>query len=129
MTTSRRNVLAFAAALVISPIVAYGASEPFESRAFEAALAEGGPVLVEVYAPWCPVCRAQTVILTDLAAEPQYSALRIIKVDFDSQKDVVRAFGAQFQSTLILFVGGAEVARSVGDTSPASIASMLGKAL
>lgn len=129
MTTSRRNVLAFAAALVISPIVAYGASEPFESRAFEAALAEGGPVLVEVYAPWCPVCRAQTVILTDLAAEPQYSALRIIKVDFDSQKDVVRAFGAQFQSTLILFVGGTEVARSVGDTSPASIASMLGKAL
>lgn len=37
MITCRRKVKALAAALVISPaIVAYGASEPFESRSFEA---------------------------------------------------------------------------------------------
>jgi hypothetical protein len=41
----------------------------------------------------------------------------------------VRALGAQAQSTLIVYADGAEVSRSVGDTSRETIASMLDMAL
>ena len=50
-------------------------------------------------------------------------------VDFDSQKDAVKYFGARVQSTLIAFKGETETGRSVGDTGRASIASLLNKTL
>ena len=45
------------------------------------------------------------------------------------RRDVVRAFGAQSQSTLIVFAGTEEVGRSVGVTDPASIETLLSQAL
>ncbi len=51
----------------------------------------------------------------------------VFRVDFDSQKDVVKAFGARMQSTLITFKGSQETGRSVGDTNPSSIAVLLDK--
>ena len=41
----------------------------------------------------------------------------------------MRNFKARMQSTLITFKGGEEVARSVGDTNPDSIADLLALAL
>ena len=121
----RRAVAALAAALVALSASAAEYAEPFEQARFDAALEAGGPVLVEVSAPWCPTCRAQQAILTDLLAEPDYAAFTAFEVDFDTRKDVLRAFRAQTQSTLIVFAGGAEVGRSVGDTRPDGIAALL----
>ena len=53
----------------------------------------------------------------------------MFKVDFDTQKDDVRALKATSQSTLIVFKGETEKGRSVGDTNAASIAALLDKAL
>jgi thioredoxin 1 len=50
-------------------------------------------------------------------------------VDFDSQKQEVRDFGARWQSTRIVFKGAKEVGRSVGDTDPSTIAALLAKAM
>jgi hypothetical protein len=50
-------------------------------------------------------------------------------VDFDSQKDAVKYFGARMQSTLIAFKGEKETGRSVGDTNRSSIAALLSKTL
>src|SRR6516225_560867 len=61
-------------------------------------------------------------ILSDLMAEPKV-------VDFDTQKDAVRFFGARMQSTLIAFKGTTETGRSVGETERSSIAALLNKAL
>ena len=85
--------------------------------------------LVEITAPWCPVCRAQKPILSELTAAPQFKNLAVFEVDFDSRKDVVRAFGAQTQSTLIAFKGAKEVGRSVGDTNARSIEDLLDRAI
>ena len=51
----------------------------------------------------------------------------MFKVDFDSQKDVVRAMGAQMQSTLIVFRGKDERGRSTGQTDPGVIRALLDK--
>ena len=124
-----RAVLAAAvAALLPLPALASTAS-PYTPAAFKAAQSAGEPVLIEIHADWCPTCKAQTPIIQRLAADPKFAKLKIFRVDFDGQKDVVKQFGATMQSTLIVFNGAAEKGRSVGDTKEASIASLLAKAL
>jgi thioredoxin-like negative regulator of GroEL len=102
---------------------------PFTEQAFKAAQASGSPILVEIHADWCPTCKAQQPILDQLTAQPKFKELKIFRVDFDSMKPAVKAFGARMQSTLIVFKGSAEQARSVGDTKEASIAALLDKSL
>ena len=97
--------------------------------AFEAAERAGGPILVDVAASWCPTCRAQAPILDQLVSEPKFKNLQVFVLDFDSQKDALRMFGVQQQSTLIVFNGATEVGRSVGDTGKASIEALLAKGL
>lgn len=135
MTPSRRAFLALAvaatggAAWAAHSVAEAGSSAGFEQGAFEAALAAGKPVLVEISAPWCSVCRAQKKILSELFADPRFTGVVALDVDFDSQGDVVRAFRAQRQSTLIVFAGGREIARSVGDSSRAGLTALLEAAL
>ena len=97
----------------------------FDRVQFNAAQQAGRPILVDIWASWCPTCAAQEPIIEQLTASPDYRDLLIFRVDFDSQKDIVRAFGARSQSTLIAFHGTRETGRSVGDTDPNSIAKLL----
>ena len=102
---------------------------PFSASAFKAAQMAGDPILVEIHADWCPTCKAQKPILDKLTADPKFKQLKIFRVDFDSMKPVVKQFGAQMQSTLIVFKGLAEQGRSVGDTRESSISALLNKSL
>jgi thiol-disulfide isomerase/thioredoxin len=132
---SRRTVLLAAAALgtaasVAAWVPAYGASrQAFDAKAFADAQKAGKPILIAIHATWCPTCAAQKPILSELLADRKFTDMAYFVVDFDSQKDIVRRFGAQMQSTLIAFHGSTERARSVGDTNHDSIAALLDKTL
>ena len=104
-------------------------SMKYSQTDFEMAQKAGKQILVEITAPWCPTCKAQAPILSELRAQPKFKDLTVFSVDFDSQKDVVRALKATSQSTLIVFKGAAEMGRSVGDTKKESIEGLLGKSL
>jgi thiol-disulfide isomerase/thioredoxin len=128
---SRRSVLlaaVAASAAVAMPAFAAG-PQPFNDAAFAQAQKAGKPIFVAIHASWCPICKAQTPILAELMADPRFKDLVYFTIDFDSQKDLVRRFGARMQSTLISFKGAAEQGRSVGDTNRASIAALLNKVL
>jgi thioredoxin-like negative regulator of GroEL len=123
---------ALGAALLAIPLIsaAWAATQtPFSSAAFQKAQAEGKPILIAVHADWCATCKAQTPIINELTAQPTFKDLAIFRVDFDSQKEDVRRFGAQAQSTLIVFKGARETGRSVGDTKRESLAALLDKAI
>lgn len=107
---------------------AMAAGQGFDQAAFDALLKQGKPVLVHVHADWCPTCKAQDAVLSDLLKTPELQGLTALRVDFDAQKDVVKTFKARSQSTLIVFKGGKEVGRSTGDTKKESIAALLKKA-
>lgn len=129
---SRRHFLAsslFASALISSSVAFAGKRVDYSPAAFDAAQKAGRSILVEIHAPWCPTCRAQAPILSQLEGQAKFKDLLVVHVDFDSQKDAVHRFGARMQSTLITFKGTAETARSVGDTSATSIATLLDKAV
>jgi thioredoxin 1 len=114
------------AAASLASVPAHAAEwKPFTPAALAEAQKAGKPILVHIFAAWCPVCRAQKPIIEEFAAEPQYKNLVVLDVDFDTQKGDVRALGAQSQSTLIAYKGDKEVGRSVGDTNANSIAEML----
>ena len=128
---SRRSVL-FATVAAISALAApalAAETKTFDPDSFAAAPQAGQPILVAVHASWCPTCKAQKPILSELMAEPKFKDLVCFVVDFDSQKEAVKYFGARMQSTLITFKGATETGRSVGDTEPSSIAALLNMTL
>ena len=126
---SRRSVVL--AAIAASAAFITQAMEPkaFDAKAFAAAQQAGKPILVAVHASWCPTCKAQKPILSELLARPEFKDLVYFVVDFDSQKDVVKQFGARVQSTLIAFKGETEAGRSAGDTERSTISALLHKTL
>jgi thioredoxin 1 len=130
---SRRSVLlsallATAGAAVATPVFAVG-PQPFDNQAFAAAQKAGKPIFVAIHATWCPTCKAQKPILSELMADPKFKDLVYFTIDFDTQKDLVRRFGARMQSTLISFIGSKEQGRSVGDSNRASISDLLNMVL
>ena len=101
----------------------------WDEAAFDAAKAAGKPILLEIHAVWCPTCKTQAPILGELTSEPKYADLQVFKIDFDTQKDLLKKLNVRMQSTLIVYKQGAEVGRSVGDTSRDSIAELLSKTI
>jgi thiol-disulfide isomerase/thioredoxin len=124
----RRTLFAALAGIALAAPALAG-NMAFKTGDFDKARMSGKPVLVEVTAPWCPTCKAQKPILSELKAQPRFKDLTVFEVDFDSQKDALRTLGVQKQSTLIVYKGGQEVGRSTGETSKAAIEGLLAKAL
>ena len=85
-------------------------TRPFTKEAFDAAAAEGKTILVDFYAPWCPVCRAQEPKVT-ARLNGDFKHVVAFRVDYDSNAMLRKAMNVQKQSTLILFKGRSELAR------------------
>ena len=128
---SRRDVLTLASLVLAAGLApsAAGETRPFSDSAFEAAQKSGKPILVEVSAPWCPICKTQKPILAKLSSDARFKDLQIFDIDFDSQKDLLKRLNVRMQSTLIAYKGATEVGRSVGETQPEWIEGLLEKAL
>ncbi|KQT53413.1 thioredoxin [Methylobacterium sp. Leaf456] len=126
----RRTLLALLAAAPLGLAPAQAADFlPYTPEALAAAQKAGKPILVEISAPWCPICKTQKPILAKLGADPRFKDLQVFDVDFDSQKPALRALNARMQSTLIAFKGENEVGRSIGETQPEWIEGLVEKAL
>ena len=124
-----------AVAALLMPSVAYvrtaqaASFEKWDQAAFDKAQAEGRPVLLYIEASWCPTCAKQTPTLSSLMDDKTFRDMAVFRVNFDTQKDVVRGFGATMQSTLIVFHGKTETGRAVGETKPEAIRALLATAL
>lgn len=130
MITRRTAFALFAVVLTAFSGNAFAAERvAFDRDAFEAGLKSGKPILVDITASWCSTCQRQKAIVTELMQKPEFAGFTIFEVDYDTEKDIMRAFGAQQRSTLIVFKGGVEVGRIVGDTSWTSIDALLAKAV
>ncbi len=127
---TRRSMFAIVAATLAAFALPARAAEPlaFTPEAFTAAQKADKSILVHITAGWCPTCRAQKTVLSQLESEAQFKELVVFDVDFDAQKPIVAAFKARSQSTLIVFKGAKEIDRAVGETDPGAIDALLVKA-
>ena len=126
---ARAILLAIAVAISGAASAAAFEQKKFDPASFKAAQGSNKSILVDISATWCPTCKAQHAVLQSLATKPEYADLVVFEVDFDTQKDAVRSFGARQQSTLIAFKGTQETRRLVGETGAAPIEELLKSSL
>jgi len=127
MKSLLRALIAVAAFVAVS-VSSAAEIKPYDKATFDALQAAGKPVVLHVYADWCPTCKQQTPIIAELVAQPAFKDYTVLKVNFDTQKDLLKVLGVGTQSTLIVYRGKTEVARTVGDTGKDSITATLRKA-
>jgi thioredoxin 1 len=106
-----------------------GAEVPYSQAQFEAARAAGKPVAVVLHADWCPTCRAQAPVLRQLMQSPELKDVTLFVADFDTEKALKQELKITQQSTIVVFKGGKEIARSTGDTQTDRLSELLHHAL
>lgn len=111
----------------VATLATAGEIKPYTAQAYDELTRAGKPVLVDVSATWCPTCKAQKPILEGLMQRPAYRDVTMLKVDFDTDRAALKRFKVSSQSTLVAIKGSSEVGRSVGDTNPANIESLVKK--
>lgn len=119
--------IAFAAPAALVAAMPAQAAEfaDFDRAAFDAAQAQGRPILLDVHAWWCPVCASQARTIKRLATPQTYPGLIVFRINYDRQKDVWRGFGVTKQATLIAFHGRRETGRIAFMTDKAKIADLI----
>ncbi len=118
-------IVAFSCLVAISS--ATRAAQPFDARAFQKAQTAGKTTLIHVGTAWCVICRKQKPIIDQI--ENEIPDLVVYEVDFDTAKDALKRLGVRYQTTLIVFKGMKEVARSVGQTNAGGIRALVATGL
>ena len=116
-------------ALCAAAVASLAGEMPFDKAKFDAALAQGQPVIVDFAADWCPTCRAQKPIVQGLLKEDKLKPVTLFVADYDTETALKKQLGITQQSTFVVFKGGKEVGRSTGQTQKEAIAALFEKSL
>lgn len=133
--SSRTFILQLIKSLLLISLAAFSALsfagdiKPFTQSQFDKLNAEGKGIVLAIHAPWCPTCKAQMPIQSELMSMPAFKDVTMLTIDFDSQKDLLKNFKVTMQSTIISFKGGKEVGRSVGDSTRSGIEALFKKTM
>jgi thiol-disulfide isomerase/thioredoxin len=130
MSSNRFWRIALGAALLAASTASFALQiKPFSADALAAAQKAGRPVAVQFHADWCPMCRQQTTVLTQLKAEPALKKMTVLVANFDTERDLRKRMNVRSQGTFVVFRGEREKARVVGDTAAERIRTALKSAL
>lgn len=127
MTKLKFILLAFLASISFSQI-AHAGTQPltnYTASSFVAAQAQGRTIVVDVHADWCPTCRAQQPILNELRSDPRLENALFVRVNFDEDKAFLRAHRIPRQSTILVFKGREEEARSIAETNRSRLRAVI----
>ncbi|NCQ22675.1 MAG: thioredoxin family protein [Sphingomonadales bacterium] len=97
----------------------------YDPATFARAQQDGETILVDVNATWCPTCKAQAPILDDMRDDPEMGDVVFMKLDFDTQKGFLEEHRIPRQSTIVVFQGEQETARSIAETDPERLRSAI----
>lgn len=84
-----------------------------DSGSWDAVIAGPGPVLVDIWAPWCVPCRKVRPMVEGLADEFA-PGLGVVTLNGDAAPAIMARFQVLSLPTLLLFVDGTLVDRVVG---------------
>ncbi len=90
--------------------------------------ADGLPVVVDFWAPWCGPCRVMAPAFEQAAGE-LHGRARLAKVNVDESPRLAMRYGIRAIPTIVLFKGAREFERSAGAMSASSLVDWVEQAL
>jgi len=87
-------------------------------------VAQGTPLVVDCWAPWCGPCKMMLPIIDELATEYE-GRIRVGKINVDDNPDTCEQYGIMNIPTLLLFKNGELVDRHVGAARKADLQKVL----
>ncbi len=89
----------------------------------------GKSYVLAFHADWCPTCKQQAKVFEQLKVDSAFKNVTIYYVDYDGETELKKLLKVRSQSTLIVYKGAKEMARSVADTSVDGLKQILAKSL
>lgn len=102
--------------------------KPYQAESFAQARAADKVTALQFHSGWCPVCVMQSRSLDALKSDPALADVIVFQADFAKEDELRRRFGVQAFSTLVIFRGEEERARTTGDFQPEKLKALFAKA-
>ncbi|MFN3399464.1 MAG: thioredoxin family protein [Ferrovibrio sp.] len=102
---------------------------PYQAERFAQARAAGKVTALQFHSGWCPVCVMQSRGLEGIKNDPALADVVVFQADFAKEDELRRRFGVHAFSTLVIFRGEEERARSTGEFQPEKLKALFARAL
>lgn len=102
---------------------------PYQAEQFTRARAAGKTTAIQFHSGWCPICVMQERGVRSLGDDRDLSQVTVYQADFGREEALRKQFNVTSFSTLVIFKGEAERARTTGDFRPEQLKALFAKAL
>jgi thiol-disulfide isomerase/thioredoxin len=102
---------------------------PYQAENFTQARAAGKVTAIQFHSGWCPVCVMQERGLKALKDDKELDQVTVFQADFFKEETLRKRFNVTSFSTVVIFKGETEAARTTGDSRPEQLKPLFAKAL
>ncbi len=109
-TTDAENTNSSTADTISLETTSTGLYTDYSAAAVTEAQSNGKYVLLFFYADWCPTCKVQDPIMTDLFNSlPEDSNVVAFRTDYDTEKELKKQYSITLQHSFVLLAPNGEV--------------------
>lgn len=102
---------------------------PYQAEQFAKARAAGKVTAIQFHSGWCPICVMQERGVRTLQEDKELAEVTVFQADFAKEDALRRQFNVTSFSTLVIFKGNMERARTTGDFRAEQLKALFAKAL
>ena len=99
----------------------------FSIETLEKAKTTGKTIVINSYEIWCGTCSKQTKILDQ--AEKEFNEVVFFSYEQSKNKDIAKKLKIKHWTTIVVYRGGKEIARIIGQTDKETIYSAIKKGI